>query len=66
MKITDQVFFVIDSDNLDSVEDKFIGYALFRDGDSIYKNDDSSYPTGAFIDISAGGGQKHQVLGEIK
>ena len=57
MKITDQVFFVIDSDNLDSVEDKFIGYALFRDGDSIYKNDDSSYPTGAFIDISAGGAE---------
>lgn len=57
MKITDQVFFVIDSDHLEGVEDKFIGYALSREGDSIYKNDDSYYPTGAFIDISAGGGQ---------
>ena len=47
MKITDQVFFVIDSDHLDGVEDKFAGHALSCDGDS-------SYPKGDFVDFSTG------------
>lgn len=57
MKIYDQVFFVIDSDNLDKVKDKFIGFLIARDSDSIYENDEAKYPYGAFIDIHIGGGK---------
>ena len=51
-------FFVIDSDNLDKVKDKFIVYLIARDTDSIYENDEAKYPYGAFIDIHIGGGRR--------
>lgn len=47
-----QYFFILDSDNLSEVEDRFLGFALMLDHDNIRQNDSSCYPAaGAFIDI---------------